>query len=76
MRKKLYTLDAQHVATIRAALMFYNDKGQGDPANRSDWVHDLATDGDNQTSMDEQGINELYQYFTLGGVPVIEELDF
>jgi len=51
--------EAEH-ATILAALRFYQKNGQGDPFNRTDDIHDIATNGDKvMSSLDEQGIDEL-----------------
>lgn len=49
----------QEFHTIVAALRFYQEKGQGEPENRSDQIHDLATDGDNTVSLDAIGIDDL-----------------
>lgn len=53
------TFDTQDVATILAALRFYQASGMGDPAMRSDAIHDIATDGGKVTSMDAAGIDDL-----------------
>lgn len=51
--------DAEH-ATVIAALRFYQQKGQGDPFNRSDDIHELATNGGEvMSSLDDAGIDEL-----------------
>lgn len=51
--------DAEH-ATILAALRFYQRAGMGEPDNRSDEIHDIATNcGAVTSSLDEDGINEL-----------------
>lgn len=52
-------IDAQDKATIRAALRFYQKEGMGDPVNRADDIHDLATDNDNVISHDSGGIDVL-----------------
>ncbi len=57
MRLKLK--EAAELHTIRAALQFYLDEEQGDPSNRSDRVHDLATDNDNDVSYDDGAIYDL-----------------
>ena len=49
----------QEFHTIVSALRFYQEKGQGDPGNRSDWIHDLATNGDNTVSLDAIGIDDF-----------------
>lgn len=50
--------DDEH-ATILAALRYYQRSGQGDPNNRSDAIHDIATNDDTVISLDEQAINQL-----------------
>ena len=45
--------------TILAALRFYQGHGQGDPAYRSESIDDLATHGDQVTSLDDAGIDRL-----------------
>lgn len=49
----------EEVATVLAALRFYRQKGLGDPDNRSDDIHDIATDGGDLTSLDADGIDDL-----------------
>lgn len=53
--------DRTKVATILAALRFYQENGQGDPDNRSDAIHDIATGGEDEimSSLDDAGIDEL-----------------
>lgn len=45
--------------TILAALRFYQAKGMGEPANRADDIHDIATNGGNDTSYDSGDIDDL-----------------
>lgn len=52
-------LDAQDRNTILAALRYYQMQGMGEPVNRPDAIHDIATDGDTQISMDADAIDEL-----------------
>lgn len=52
-------LDNADLATLRAALKFYKRHGQGDPACRVPDIHDLATDCDFVTSLDDEGIDAL-----------------
>lgn len=47
------------LSTILAALRFYQEHGQGDPANRSDELHELATCGGECISLDDSAIDEL-----------------
>lgn len=50
---------AEH-ATVLAALRYYELQGQGEPHNRSDEIHRLATrDGEVMSSLDDSGIREL-----------------
>jgi hypothetical protein len=65
--------DAQHAA-ILAALRFYQSGGMGDPSNRSDEIHDIATNGDQViSSLDEEGIDELAEQINLD-VDVVQAL--
>ena len=52
-------INAQDLNTILAALRYYQEKGQGEPANRDDAIHDIATNGGEDISMDADGIDEL-----------------
>ncbi len=52
-------LDAQELNTILAALRFYQEEEMTEPDNRSDAIHDIATNGDQETSMDDAGVDEL-----------------
>ncbi len=52
-------LDETETATILAALRFYQEKGQGDPAMRSLDIHDIATADDYVISLDDNGIDDL-----------------
>jgi hypothetical protein len=45
--------------TILAALRFYQESGMGEPANRSDAVHDLATNDNADISYDDGDIDDL-----------------
>ena len=53
----------QEFHTLLAALRFYQEKGQGEPANRSEWIHRLATNDDEVISLDEDGIDQLCERF-------------
>lgn len=47
-------------ATILAALRYYQEQGMGDPFNRSDSIHDIATNGGEVfSSLDAEGIDRL-----------------
>lgn len=52
-------IDPQAQATLLAALEYYLKGGQGDPENRSDLTHALATSLDTVISLDDAGIREL-----------------
>lgn len=64
-------IDAVERATILAALRYYQQQGQGDPSNRSDEIHDIATDVGNQISLDEEGIDVLCEKVNFGEAPLI-----
>jgi hypothetical protein len=53
------SLTRQERATLSAALRYYQHEGQGEPCNRSDDIHDLATCGGDEISLDDAGIDEL-----------------
>lgn len=55
----LTSIESDELATILAALRFYQEKGMGNPDNRSDEIHDIATNGDEVTSLDDDGIDAL-----------------
>jgi hypothetical protein len=52
-------LTAQEVNTIIAALRFYQMNGKCDPHRRDSFLHDIATNFDQETSMDTHGVDEL-----------------
>lgn len=59
--------EAEH-ATVIAALRFYQEHGQGEPANRSDATHDLATNcGEVFSSLDDEGIDTLVERLNFAG---------
>ena len=49
----------QFLNTILATLRYYQAGGQGDPFNRSDEIHSIATNEDDEISMDAEGIDTL-----------------
>ncbi|HGM8086463.1 TPA: hypothetical protein ACKP9S_002820 [Pseudomonas aeruginosa] len=55
--------------TILAALRFYQQQGMGDPIARSESIHDIATGGGDETSLDEWGIEELCQSINFAECP-------
>lgn len=52
-------LTTEEHATILAALRFYQEHGQGDPNNRTDAIHAIATNEGNVISLDENAIDDL-----------------
>lgn len=52
-------LTREELATVLAALRHYQNCGYGDPMEREDAIHEIATDGGDLTSLDDVGINEL-----------------
>lgn len=52
-------IDNQDLNTILAALRAYQAAGYGDPCNRPLAIHDIATNWDNEISMDDAGIDDL-----------------
>lgn len=53
------SLSREELATVLAALRHYQSCGYGDPAEREDEIHEIATDGGDLTSLDEADIDEL-----------------
>nr|WP_241025670.1 hypothetical protein [Burkholderia sp. Tr-20390] len=51
--------------TILAALRFYQRSGMGEPANRTDDIDDIATDGGDDVSLDADGIDALCERINL-----------
>jgi hypothetical protein len=61
-----FALEYAHRNTILAALRYYQELGKGEPANRSDSIHDIATDGGDDISLDSDGIDELCEEINSG----------
>lgn len=61
MEQKVILIDGQQHATVLAALRFYQQAGMGEPSNRSDAIHDIATNMDEVISLDEAGIDDLVE---------------
>lgn len=55
---QILAVNASEFATILAALRFYQEEEMGNPDNRSDAIHDIATDND-VISLDDEGIDAL-----------------
>jgi hypothetical protein len=60
-------VDSAELATILAALRYYQQEGCGDPNYRSDAIHEIATDGGNETSLDSDGIDSLCERINTSG---------
>jgi hypothetical protein len=66
-------LTGQERNTILAALRFYQHSGMATPANRADWLHDIATNNDSDISMDDEGIDGLCEKLNFGTLPLSED---
>ncbi|MGT2457648.1 hypothetical protein ACU4GI_32620 [Cupriavidus basilensis] len=62
-----FALDSQDHATILASLRVYQQSGQGNPARRSEAIHDIATNGGAVISLDAAGIDELCERLNVPG---------
>ncbi|MBB5546547.1 hypothetical protein A8H39_00030 [Paraburkholderia fungorum] len=58
--------------TILAALRFYQERGMGEPANRSDAIHDIATNDNEDISYDDGDIDDLCE--RVNGAPSVRNL--
>lgn len=67
----MYNIDSQDSATILAALRFYQERGMGDPANRSDAINDIATNGGEVISLDAEGIDDLCERLNTAERPML-----
>lgn len=63
------SVTSAELATILAALRYYQVKGFGDPANRNDAIHDIATDGGTIISLDDAGIDALCERLNMEETP-------
>jgi hypothetical protein len=54
---------------IIAALRFWQRSGMCEPCNRDDEMHDLCTNGDEVTSLSEEGIDQLVMSLNMGPTP-------
>lgn len=59
-------VDNAEFCTIIAALRFYQENGMGEPANRSEPIHDIATDCDSEISLDADAIDSLVYRLNTG----------
>lgn len=55
----LAALSREELATVLAALRHYQSCGYGDPMEREEDIHEIATSGGDLTSLDDAGIDEL-----------------
>ncbi|SEI14570.1 hypothetical protein [Paraburkholderia hospita] len=62
----IYAVSHEGHATLIAALRWYQKSGMGDPDNRDDGIHDLATDGGVLISLDSDGVDELVSTLQFG----------
>lgn len=67
---------AVDINTVLAALRYYQKGGQGEPANRSLDIHDIAVGdwprGDEQVSMDADGIDGLCEAINMGHLVLVD----
>lgn len=59
MKRLTLTVDLDEHATILAALRTYQEARYGNPANRPDRIHDIATRCDALVSLDDSAIDSL-----------------
>lgn len=56
----IVVLKSDELATVLAALRFYQESGLADdPMKRSDWIHHIATDGESLISLNGEAVDEL-----------------
>lgn len=69
--KTIIAFDRAELATVLAALRYYQQNGQGEPANRSDAIHDIATgmaEGMQEcVSLDDAAIDTLCERINVEG---------
>lgn|GEM_PF-1896059 len=65
MSQTIISVNSAELATILAALRFYQGEGQGDPSNRRVDIQVIATDGDTQLSLNTEGIDALCERINL-----------
>jgi hypothetical protein len=61
----------QAQATILAALRYYQRAGQGEPNNRSDDIHQIATDDGETVSLDAVAIDRLCEDLNAGALELV-----
>ncbi len=65
----MHRIEADELATILAALRYWQQEGMGEPDNRSDDLHAIATANDEVISLDETAIGELCERLNCDGQP-------
>ena len=65
MSQNIISVDSAEHATLLAALRYYQQNGQGEPSNRCDAIHAIATDGGARISLDTAGIDALCEHINL-----------
>lgn len=65
----IYVHFDEDLHAIIAALRFWQRSGMCDPNNRDDEMHDLCTNGDEVTSLSEEGIDQLVMNLNMGPTP-------
>lgn len=55
----LVKLESDELATVLAALRFYQSRGLGDPAHRPYEIHQIATNEGQEISLDAEAIDSL-----------------
>lgn len=54
-----FPFESAHRNTILAALRYYQSQGLGDPDKRPDDIHEIATNGGDDISLNDAGIDSL-----------------
>jgi len=71
MTKHRIDLDREELATVLAALRYYQHNGMGDPFNRPDWLHDIAVpDAGSDTSLDDEAIDHLCERINCDNIAI------
>lgn len=73
-RPDIFVVEGPETATILAALRFYQEHGQGEPANRSEAIHALATNDGDVTSLDGAAIDDLCEAINLGERSITDQV--
>lgn len=64
----MYAIDKPEHATMIAALRWYQESGMGEPDHRSEAIHELATNGGEEISLDSDGIDALVEKLQFNNV--------